>query len=173
MTSGGALTGWEGRVEPWQPGAEPRPGLLRAWRAGRAPFVRVRGVEVLRISDALSADVIAVLRERGIPRGPVLVNIPRGCVEVLVPLGSAAAWMTRPHAKCVESALMRCPALDVTHASGLWVAGRTWETPPGASPVTTSVDALAEALFVAVARHAARHDGPGGKPGPIKEVRYR
>ena len=172
----GSVTGWEDRVDPWQPGMVPRLSLLLAWQAGLAPFIRVRGVEVLRIGDVVADDVFTVLCERGIPHGPVLVNVPRRCVEVLVPLGSAAAWRPQPHTVCVANALMRCPAPNVTRDSGRWVAGRTWTTPPGSSPEITSADVLAEVLPVALARRTAalaqRIEGWAGehpRPGRPRE----
>jgi hypothetical protein len=171
-----ALTGWEDRVEPWRPRGVPRLGLLLAWQAGRAPFVRVQGVDVLRIGDGLAGDVFAVLAERGIPHGPALINIPRRCVEVFVPVGSAAVWRPQPQTVCVAHALMRCPAPTVTRASGSWAAGRTWTTPPGTDPEATSADVLATVLPEALARRGAalagRIEGWGGKrprPGHPRE----
>ncbi|WP_328643915.1 hypothetical protein [Streptomyces canus] len=166
MSIDGILGGWESRVEPWQPGTKPRPGLLQSWHASRAPFVRVVGVEVLRISDAIAPDALAVLRERGIPTGPILINVPRGCIEVLVPLGSSEAWPPLPRTRCVPTALMRCPAPDITRDSGRWREGRTWAPPPGAGPETTSAAALAEIVPEAQRRAEIRRlvaDGPTGR----------
>lgn len=180
------LTGWESRVEPWNPGAALRPGLIQAWAAGRAPFVRVLGVDVLRISDVIADRVLAVLHERGVTLGPALINVPRRCVELLVPLGSAATWRPAPHTVYAAPAaaytvyaapaLMRCPAPDVTQASGRWVSGRTWLKPPGADPAATSTDVLAAAVAHASAlRRAAltrRIEGWAGDrpmPGPRED----
>ena len=155
--SADVLAGWEearAAVTPWTPGAEPRPDLRLAWESGAAPVVRVKGVEVLRISDVIASEVLAVLKTQGVPVGPVLINVPRRCIEVLVPLGSAATWTPQPHTGCAGTALMRCPAPEITRASGRWVAGRTWTRNPGAG--TTSAGALAEAVPEATARwHSA------------------
>ncbi|MFF5303471.1 hypothetical protein ACFY5F_29360 [Streptomyces sp. NPDC013161] len=122
-------------------------------------------MDVLRISVTVSADVFAVVCERGVQPGPVLVNAPGHCVEVLVPPGTAATWPPLPHTVCVANALMRCPAPEVTRDRGRRTAGRTWTAPPGTSPETTSADALAEALPAALARAAARARGIAGWAG--------
>ncbi|MFF7176832.1 hypothetical protein [Streptomyces pseudovenezuelae] len=166
MVNADAQEGWESRVEPWQPGTEPPAGLLQSWRASRAPFVRVVGVEVLRVGDVIAPDVLAVLREWGIPTGPVLINVPRRCVEVLVPLGSSATWPPLPYTRCVPTALMRCPAPDITRDSARWREGRTWAMPPGAGPETTSAAVLAEIVPEARRRAEVRRlvaDGPTGR----------
>jgi len=180
VSAGSVLTGWEDRVGAWHPGVAPRLGLFLAWQAGRAPFVRVQGVEVLRIGDTLAGVVFALLGERGIPHGPALLNLPRQCVEVFVPAGSAAAWRPQRYTVCVANALMRCPGPTVTRVSGRWVEGRTWLTPPGTGPAVTSADVLAEVLPAALARRAAalteRIEGWAGdrpKPGHPKEKGLR
>lgn len=149
------LTGWEGPVEPWHPGTEPRPGLAQAWQADGAPYVRVTGVNVLRISDVIAAEVLARLHERGITPGPILINIPRQCIEILVPLGSAATWRPTQHTVLPVHALMRCPAPDVTQASGRWAMGRTWTRPPGTYPAITGTSVLAEAVAEVLDRDRA------------------
>lgn len=156
-------SGWDEaheKVTPWTPGTEPRPGLRLAWEAGRAPVVRVKGAEVLRISEVIAADVLDTLKTCDIPLGPVLINLPRRCVEVLVPLGTATTWPRQQNAACAAIALMRCPAPHVTRVSGRWSAGRTWTRSPDTSPVTTNAIALAEAVPRALARW---HDALEGR----------
>lgn len=163
LVSFDALTGWEEAMEevtPWDPGATPRPGLRPAWEAGCAPVVRVKGVEVVSLSEVLAAHTIDVLAEGGHELGPVLINVPRHCVEVLVPLGSAADWPPHRYTTCAAVALMRCPAPEVTRASGRWVADRTWSRSPGTIPATTSAVALAEAVPEALLRW---HDALRGR----------
>ncbi|WP_330294072.1 hypothetical protein [Streptomyces sp. NBC_00576] len=146
------LSGWKAGVEPWRPGTAPGPCLRAAWSVGRAGVVRIVGVDVLRISRLIDADVLTVLRERGIVRGPVLLNGRRRCVEVLVRPGTASSWPEMPWTRCVDAAVMLCPAPSVTSASGLHVDGRVWITPPGYAPPVTDADALAEAVATALAR---------------------
>lgn len=159
-------------AEPWRPGATPGIRLLRAWSVGWSGLVRIEGawsvgcsgivriesLDVVRVSSAVAADALAVLRERDVPRGPVLANLRRRCVEVIVPAGTAAAWPELRYTRCLDNAVMRCPAPSVTSSSGLRpVDGRLWLTPPApAAPVTTSADELAEAVTVAISRYTAR-----------------
>lgn len=94
------------------------------------------------------------------PLGPQ-VNLPRRCVEVLVPRGSAATWpLLQRHTVCSATALTRCPAPDVTRASGRWAADRTWSRSPGTIPATTSAAALAAAVLKALLRW---HDALRGR----------
>ncbi|MCX5338295.1 hypothetical protein [Streptomyces sp. NBC_00140] len=172
-----ALAGWEEAAEhvpPWTPGAPPRPALRLAWAAGCAPFVRVQGVEVVRISEMLAAHTIDALKERGHQPDPVLITLPRYCIEVLVPLASTTVWFPHRYTTCTAAVLMRCPAPEVT--SGRWVAGRTWTRSPGTGLPLTNAHALAGAVPEALARWhdslTARIEGCAGDrptPGPHRK----
>ncbi|MGP2438885.1 hypothetical protein [Streptomyces sp. JW3] len=133
----------------------PSPRLATAWTVRRAPFIKVVGVDVVRVTSAYAPTVLAVLRERGVPRGPVLTNVPRRAVEFVVAPGTADAWPALHLTVGVAGAVMRCPAPSVTSSSGLApVAGRVWLTPPGpGTPDATDADHLAEAVTVALVRH--------------------
>jgi hypothetical protein len=175
-----APTGWDDaeHVPPWTPGATPRPGLRLAWEAGCAPVVRVKGVEVVRVSELLAAHTFDVLTERGHQLGPVLINRPRQCADVLVPLVSAAVSPPHRYTTCLSAALMKCPAPDVTRASGRWVSGRAWTRSPGTGLPFTNAYALAAAVPPALARWhdslRARIEGWAGDrptPGPHRKDR--
>ncbi|WP_425824594.1 hypothetical protein [Streptomyces fractus] len=101
-------------------------------------------VEVLRIRRSLAFHVLAVLKERGIPCGPVLDNRARAALEVLVPDGTAATWPALPGTRCVAGAHLPSPARRA------WI----WPTDPSAT-VSTDPDALCEAVTVALAQLAA------------------
>ncbi|MEU5324356.1 hypothetical protein AB0G67_47760 [Streptomyces sp. NPDC021056] len=176
-----ALTGWEEAAEhvlPWTPGAPPRPGLCLAWETGCAPLMRVQGVEVVRINEVFAAHTIDVLMERGHQPGPMLINVPRRCVEVLLPLDSAAVWPPYRYTTCAAAALMKCPATEVTLASGRWVGGRTWTRSPGTGLPFTNANALTGAVPEVLARwhvsFTARIEGWAGDrltPGPHRKDR--
>ena len=130
-------------------------------------------MDVVRIGSTLAGNALAALRERGIRRGPALANLPRCCVEVVVPRGTAATWPALRHTWCIEAAVMRCPSPAVTSSSGLYpVDGRLWLTPPTAgTPAKTDADELAEAVTVALVRRAMRwiefEDQPNPRGGQL------
>ncbi|MFI6341212.1 hypothetical protein [Streptomyces sp. NPDC050535] len=117
--------------------------------------MRIEGVDVLRIHFLISADVLAVLRDRRLSRGAVLCNVRRRCVEMLVPPGTAATWPALPYTVCVADAVMCCPSPEVTSVSGRGADGRVWTAPPAAAVTTTDADALAEAVATVLVRRAA------------------
>ncbi|MGW2725107.1 hypothetical protein [Streptomyces sp. NPDC001492] len=154
-------------LEAWRPGTPPGVLLRAAWSVRRTLPVRIAGVDVVRILSSTWAETRTALAEREIPCGPVLVNIPRACVEVIVPRRTAASWPALPTTRCVAGARMRCPAPSVSAVNGLHVDGRFWLYPPAPSlqaPEVTDGDALAEAVGVALARRVRRlrtlHDHP-------------
>lgn len=143
-------------VESWRPTRPPGPRLRQLWNTWRTGAVRVEGADVVRISGAISAEVLQGLRARGVTRGPILANGPRRCIELVVPRGTAAAWPDLPGTRCVKDAVIRCPAPQVTAISGLAVDGRAWIRPPDAAPMTSDdAAALAEAVATALVRRAA------------------
>lgn len=156
MSAVSVLAGEE--AESWRPTGLPGPRLRRSWSVGWTGVARVEGAAVVRIASVIVPDVWAVLRERGIPRGPVLATVPRRVVEVVVPSGTAEVWPALRFTRCVEAPVMRVPAPTVTAASGLYPAdGRLWIVPPAATvPATTDAGELAEAVMAALARHAVR-----------------
>ncbi|MFE1075129.1 hypothetical protein ACFW5W_28420 [Streptomyces sp. NPDC058783] len=125
----------------------------------------------MRVASTHAAEVLAVLRQRNTPRGPVLANVPRRTVEVMVPTGTADVWPALPHTRCVARPTMRFPHPSVTTSSGLRpVDGRIWLTAPSAgTPAATDPDALAEAVAVALSRitryGASPHDQRHPKEG--------
>ncbi|MGP2435849.1 hypothetical protein [Streptomyces sp. JW3] len=148
-------------AESWRPGTAPGPRLAAAWAVRRPAFVKVTGVDVVRVASACASTALTILRERGVPRGPVLANLPRSTVEFIVVRGTADVWPALRLTRCVADAVMRCPAPSVTSGSGLTpVAGRVWLTPPGpGAPDATDADQLAEAVTVALLRHARMRAG--------------
>ncbi|MDW8804366.1 ATP-binding protein [Streptomyces scabiei] len=132
--------------ENWTPGQEPGPRLCLAWQSGGTETVTVAGADVVRVTQGIGVQVLAILRQQGIPLGPALHTRPRQAVEFVVPAGTAQAWPDLPFTTCTAGAEIRPPAPDVTALAGRRVAGRTWFVAPGAEEVSTDPDALAEAI---------------------------
>lgn len=153
-------------------------GLLDSLRMAGEQGRQLHGHACARRPRSIAADTMSLVTERSHALGP-LINLPCRCVEVLVPRGSAATWpLLQRQTVCSASALMRCPALDVTRASCRWVAGRTWTRPPATIPATTSVVALAAAVPESLARwHGslmARIEGwAGDRPTPCPHRKDR
>ncbi|MCX4673658.1 hypothetical protein OG453_44695 [Streptomyces sp. NBC_01381] len=154
-------------AESWTPGTPPGEHLWQAWQVGRCATVRVTGADVVRITASLADAVRTLLEERKIPLGPVLDTRPRGAVEFTVPAGTSATWPPLPDTQCVSEAELRCPAPDVTAASGRRVGGRCWILSPSHTPhAVTDANALREAVTTALAhRRDARADTPPSRPG--------
>ncbi|WP_326771271.1 hypothetical protein [Streptomyces sp. NBC_01445] len=145
-----------GRAESWTPGAEPGEWLKRAWLLGRCGTVRITGAEVLRVSGSVAVAALAVLEASGTPLGPVLANRARFTAEIVVAAGTGATWPALPGTNCVEDAVMRCPAPDVTAACRRRTGGRTWICAPGPErPATTDSDVLCEAITSALVKLAS------------------
>ncbi|MFF1400447.1 hypothetical protein ACFVZD_42665 [Streptomyces sp. NPDC058287] len=141
----------DGRAESWTPGAEPGEGLQQAWLLGRCGTVRITGAEVLRVSGTVALAALTVLDTSGTPLGPILGNRARSTAEIIVATGTGASWPPLPGTTCVEDAVMRCPAPDVTAASRRHRGGRTWICAPGPDrPATTDADVLCEAITAAL-----------------------
>lgn len=171
MTAAG-FPRWNTSEEPWQPGAAPGPNLCRSWSVGCSGAVQITGADVVRISRCVADDALAVLRERGVPLGPVLLTIPRACVEVIVPIGTAATWPALPYTRCVSAAVMRLPAPTLT-GSFPPVDGRVWLTPPTAdAQASTDADELTEAVAVALVRHAVRCTTSDAQPSRTREEQH-
>lgn len=162
---------WKAELEAWRLDAPAGPSLRAAWSVRRTLPVRITGADVVRIASSTWAETHAILRERGTPCGPVLVNLPRAVVEVAVPLGTAARWPTLPTTRCVPGAIVRCPAPSIHARDGLQVDGRTWLYPPVFDdpqvPDVTDGHALADAVLTAL-RHGERrlplHEREGYRP---------
>ncbi|WP_331718287.1 hypothetical protein [Streptomyces sp. NBC_00134] len=151
------ITSHHGFVECWTPGAAPDTRLRLAWQTGRCGTVRITGADVLRISSRVAVEALTVLESRQVPLGPILANRNRSAVEFIVPAGTAATWPALPHTRCVETAVMRCPAPAVTAASRRRVQGRTWICAPSPErPAATDADALCEAVTTAIAARGTR-----------------
>jgi hypothetical protein len=143
-------------IERWTPGEEPGPRLRLAWQTGRAGLVRVTGVDVLRVRNALALPALAHLDDSGSPLGPVLANRPRRCVEITVPAGTSLGWPDLAYTTCATGALMITPPPGATFALGRFVGGRAWFMPPNYGPTTTDPDDLFEAVTVALVRQASQ-----------------
>ncbi|WP_327591517.1 hypothetical protein [Streptomyces chartreusis] len=156
MSAGAEYRCWRAQLETRRPGALAGPSLRAAWSVRRSLPVRIEGADVVRIASRMWGETLPVLRERAVACGPVLLTVPRACVELAVPLGTAATWPALATTRCVSGAVVRCPALEIHARDGLQVDGRTWLYPPMPHdpqvPDVTDGHALADAVRTALSR---------------------
>ncbi|WP_432198336.1 hypothetical protein [Streptomyces sp. bgisy027] len=161
MSAGDECRCWLDQLETWRPGIPAGTSLRAAWSVRRTLPVRITGVDVVRIASRTWGETLAVLRERAVPCGPVLLTVPRACVELAVPQGTAVTWPTLPTTRCVSGAVVRWPAPSIHARDGLQVEGRTWLYPPMPHdpqvPDVTDGHALADAVRTALSRTAPLH----------------
>ncbi len=120
--------------------------VFDAWRAGRCADVPIgRLWDVAQFTRTLGLDAVSRLHADGVPLGPVLEVPLRATVEVLVRAGTARHWPGLLGTYCIGVGKIRCPAPQLTRASGHRAAsGRHWIVPPGRAAQVTDAEALVE-----------------------------
>ncbi|MGW4447077.1 hypothetical protein [Streptomyces sp. NPDC004682] len=119
---------------------------LAAWRRGDLAEIPVGSAwDVVRLPRALGWKAVGILQQQGITVGPAQ-HTPDG-VEVLVPLGSAAAWEL-PDAEVLAPGSTVCvphPSTVAPHTQ----RAHSWIVPPHGD-VLTDADMLHEAYAAAL-----------------------